>query len=174
MEKYILLIALLYGLHISNSVAEDAPRFDNGILTIPRVDTPEQIGQYQNVQFKLSAEGHWELLAATPAFQALIDDITIQILESFPVQIHVQVSGNLPTPCRELGPIHQRFSDNFFEIAIHVTQLQTFVACAQVLEPFQTTIPLDVYGLPQGRYQVRVNDKSANFELTADNLMNYD
>ena len=169
MEKYILLTILFYGLYICNSAAENAPRFENGILTIPRVDTPEQIGQYQNIQFKLSTEGQWKLIAANTGHQAQVDDITIQILESFPVQIHVQVSGNLPTPCHELGPIYQRFSDNAFEIAIYVTQLQTFVACAQVLEPFQTAIPLDVFGLPQGRYQVRVNDKLADFELATDN-----
>ncbi|MCB1984317.1 MAG: hypothetical protein H6936_16480 [Burkholderiales bacterium] len=169
MNNYITLAVLFWGLAISSSAAENAPRFENGILSIPRVDTPEQPGQYENARFSLAPDGRWDLLHAEAGRQAFIDEIEIQILESFPVQVHVSVSGNLPTPCHQLGPIHQRFADNRFEIAVHVTPLQTFAPCIQVLEPFQTTIPLDVYGLPKGSYEVIVNDKSASFELNVDN-----
>lgn len=168
-NNYITLIVLFWGLNISSVVAENAPRFENGILNMPRIDTPEQPGHYENARFRLAPDGRWDLLHAEAGQHAFIDDIEIQILESFPVQIHVRVSGNLPTPCYQLGPIHKRFADNRFEIAVNVTQQQTFAACIQVLEPFQTTIPLDVYGLPKGSYEVFVNNKSTSFELNIDN-----
>lgn len=170
MSKTITFIVLFLGLYIGGNVmAENAPYFENGILNIPRVDTSKQPGRYENAQFKLAPDGRWDLLHAEAGQQAFIDDIEVQIVDSFPVQVLVFVSGNLPTSCYQLGPIHKRFADNRFEIAVNVTPLQTFAPCIQVLEPFQTTIPLDVYGLPKGSYQVLVNDKSASFELNVDN-----
>lgn len=169
MGKYIKFVAFFWAVYLSGAVAEEAPVFDNGLLHIPRVDTPEQVGQYKNAQFRQAPDGRWDLIHVSEAQRAYIEEIEIRILESFPVQVHVQVSGNLPTPCNELGPIHQRFTDNRFEIAINVTPLQTFAPCIQVLEPFETTIPLDVYGLSAGRYEVVVNGKGASFELSVDN-----
>ena len=153
----------------SSALAEQAPNFDNGILNIPRVDIPDQVGKYQDAQFKLAPDGRWDLLHAREAQQAFVDKIELLLLESFPVQVHVQVSGNLPTPCHQLEPVNIRYTENRFEIAVNVIQLQTLIACIQVLEPFQVTIPLNVYGLPAGYYDVQVNDKAASFELTADN-----
>ena len=170
MYKFITFIVLFWGLTISSSVAENAPHFENGILTIPRVDTPEQPGQYENARFSQAPDGRWDLLHAEVGRQAFIDEIEIQILESFPIQVHVRVSGNLPTPCHQLGSIHKRFANYRFEISVNsMLLLKPFETCIQVLEPFQTTIPLDVYGLPKGSYEVIVNDKSTSFEVGIDN-----
>ena len=43
--------------------------------------------------------------------------------------------------------------------------LLTLVACIQVIQPFELTVPLDVTDLPNGRYTVDVNNK---FKLTFD------
>lgn len=169
MDRYIKLGVFFWVLYLNNAIAEEAPIFDSGLLSIPRVDTPERIGQYQNAQFKQAPDGRWDLIQVSEAQRAYIDVISIQILESFPVQVHIKVLGNLPTPCNELGPIYQSFDGNRFEIAINVAPLQTIAPCIQVLEPFEITIPLDVYGLPAGRYEVAVNGKMANFELSVDN-----
>ncbi|MCP5245878.1 MAG: hypothetical protein H6937_08005, partial [Burkholderiales bacterium] len=159
-----------WGFMVSSSVADNAPRFENGVLTIPRVDTPEQLGQYENARFSLAPDGRWDLLHAEVGRHAFIDEIEIQILESFPVQVLVRVSGNLPTPCHQLGPIHKRSVNNRLETSVnYVLQLNRFETCIQVLEPFEITIPLDVYGIPKGNYEVIVNDKSASFELEIDN-----
>lgn len=169
MLKYLRLQVIFFGLYISGAVADEAPSFQNNILKIPRVDTPEQVGKYQNAEFELAPDGRWDLLQASEAKQAYVDEIEIKVLESFPVQVHVLVSGNLPTPCYQLGPINKRYVDNRFEITVNTTLLHTLVACAQVLQPFQTTISLDVYGLPEGSYAVYVNDKSGSFVLNKDN-----
>lgn len=38
------------------------PIYKDGVLTIPRVDTAEQLGQYQDVSFRIQG-GTWQLLA---------------------------------------------------------------------------------------------------------------
>jgi inhibitor of cysteine peptidase len=43
--------------------------------------------------------------------------------------------------------------------------------CAQVLTPFEQTIPLDVAGLPAGRYRVVVNGVTAQFDTTKNSTM---
>ena len=45
------------------------------------------------------------------------------------------------------------------------TPLQTLVACAQVIDPYQATIPLDVTDLPAGSYLVNVNGMEIDFDL---------
>jgi hypothetical protein len=169
MNGYLKVLVVCCGLYISNTWAEDAPSFKNNILKIPRVDTSEQIGNYQNAEFKLAPDGRWDLLQVSEAERAFIDTIEIKILESFPVQVHVLVSGSLPTPCHHLGPINKRFADNRFDIAVTMTPPPPDTGCITVIEPFSITIPLDVYGLPKGSYQVYVNDKSGSFELSTDN-----
>ncbi|SFM52788.1 hypothetical protein [Nitrosomonas communis] len=169
MNGYLKVLVVSYGLYISNAWAEDAPSFKNNILKIPRVDTSEQVGKYQNSEFKLAPDGRWDLLHANEAQRAIIDAIEIKILESFPMQVHVLVSGFLPTPCYHLGPINKRYADNQFEIAVNMTPPPPDTGCITVLEPFAITIPLDVYGLPKGCYQIYVNDKSGSFELSTDN-----
>ncbi|MFI3137666.1 MAG: hypothetical protein QX197_12900 [Methylococcaceae bacterium] len=46
-----------------NSLAQDnpSPSYQEGVLTIPRVNTPEQVGHYSNVTLTLNKEGTWEL-----------------------------------------------------------------------------------------------------------------
>ncbi len=169
MNRYLMVLVVSWGLYFSSALAEDAPSFQNNILEIPRVDTPEQVGKYQNAEFKLAPDGRWDLLRASEAQQAFIDEIEVKILESFPIQIHVAVSGFLATPCHHLGPINKRYANNRFEIAVNMTPPQPDTACITVVEPFQITIPLDVYGLPAGTYQVSMNDKSGSFVLDKDN-----
>lgn len=170
MKGYLNVLVVIWGLYLGNASAEEAPGFHNNILKIPRVDTPEQVGKYQNAEFKLAPDGRWDLLQASEAQRALIEGIEIKIIESFPLQIHVVVSGLLPTPCHHPGPINKRFTDNRFEIAVNIIPPQAGTVCITVVEPFETTIPLDVYGLPAGSYQIFVNDKSESFVLNKDNL----
>jgi len=169
MKNNLNFIILLTFLIHNTALAEQAPSFDNGILSIPRVDTTGQVGRYQNAQFKLAPDGRWDLHHVRESQPAFVDSIEIQLLESFPVQVHIRISGYLPTPCYQLEPVNIRFIENRFEIAVHVLPLQTLDACVQVLEPFQMTIPLDAYGLSAGHYDVQVNDQTDNFELSIDN-----
>jgi putative hemolysin len=102
--------------------------------------------------------------------RAQIDAVTVQILESFPVQVEVLVRGNLPDDCTEVGRVDQRFDpdENIFWIEI-ATVRTTEDVCAQALVPFEKTVALDVYGLPAGTYTVDVNGTRETFTLEVDN-----
>jgi len=100
---------------------------------------------------------------------ALVDEIEILILESFPVQINVIASGNLPDPCTEISEVLQEKEGNAFFITIKTYRSPGF--CIQVLAPFEEIIPLEVYGLPAGTYTVDVNGVQTTFDLEVDNII---
>ncbi|HLA08910.1 MAG TPA: hypothetical protein VJ022_15820, partial [Anaerolineales bacterium] len=78
------------------------------------------------------------------------------VRESFPVQIALVLSGELPTPCHQLR-VNVDPPDN--ENKIHVEVYSVFdpnVTCIQVLKPFQESVPLGSF--PTGHYTVWVND----------------
>jgi len=100
---------------------------------------------------------------------ASVDEIDIFILESFPVQVQVIASGNLPDPCTEIFEVLQEREGDTFFITIKTYRSPGF--CIQVLAPFEEIIPLEVYGLPAGTYTVDVNGVQATFDLEVDNIL---
>ena len=102
--------------------------------------------------------------------RAQIDEVTIQILESFPVQVEVLIKGALPDSCTEIEGLDQRFDaeERTFWIEIETVRT-TDESCAQVLVPFEETVALDVYGLPAGTYAVDVDGTEETFKLAVDN-----
>ena len=111
--------------------------------------------------------------AATRADQpelAQVDEVTIQILESFPVQVEVLIRGSLPDACTEIDQVSQRFDANDNTFRVQVTMVRTTDdPCAQVLVPFEQTVALDVYGLSADTYIVDVNKVRETFTLQVDN-----
>jgi len=100
---------------------------------------------------------------------APVEEIEIVILESFPVQINVIARGNLPDPCTEISEVLQEREGNTFFVTIKTYRYPGF--CIQVLAPFEEIIPLDVYGLPAGIYNVDVNGVQGTFDLEVDNII---
>ena len=84
-----------------------------------------------------------------------LDEADILVLESFPVQIVLHLTGQLPTPCHQLradlqGPDEQ----NRIEIEVF-SLVDPGVMCAQVVEDFDRRINLGSF--PGGTYTVWVN-----------------
>lgn len=155
---------------VNIAVAGNYTIFANEILSIPVVNTNNQIGKYEHVQFKLAKDGRWDLVGFDEPKQAAVETIKINLLESFPVQVHVDVAGNLPNGCYGLGETHVVTENNQFLIVLNMIELETLIACTQALVPFKITVPLDVYGLHSAIYQVNVNGITGSFELSADNI----
>ena len=64
----------------------------------------------------------------------------VRIMESFPVQIMLDVTGEKPTPCHE---IFWTVEDDGEVIAIEMlSQVAAEQSCAQVIEPFTIAVPL--------------------------------
>lgn len=168
------------GFYFSNALAEDtssfpriedAPTIQRNILKIPRIDTLDQVGKYQNAEFKLAGDGRWDLLQVSESHQAYVNEIKTEVLQSDSVQVHVLVSGDLPSSCYRIESINKRYADELFEISVNVgltPDAKKGIVCPQVLQPFDIVVPLDVYGLSAGTYKVYLNGKAESFILDKD------
>ena len=84
-----------------------------------------------------------------------LDSTELLILESFPIQINLFLSGNLPTPCNHLRvSVQEPDTENRIYVDIYSVS-DPNAMCIQVLEPFDTTISLGSF--PTGHYAVYVN-----------------
>lgn len=103
---------------------------------------------------------------------AVVDDIEIFIMESFPLQVSVNATGYLPDGCTFIDEdnIEVTRDGNTFNVALK-TKRPADLMCTQALEPFEVNIPLDVYGLEAGVYTVNVNGVTDTFEFTMDNVI---
>lgn len=102
--------------------------------------------------------------------RATVEEIEVQILESFPVQVQVVARGYLADGCTEIDEIIQEKQDNTFSVTI-TTIRPADAQCTQAIVPFEEVIPLDVLGLQAGTYTVTVNGVSGTFELAEDNVL---
>ncbi|MDD2761820.1 MAG: hypothetical protein PHH11_16205, partial [Methylomonas sp.] len=157
---------------------ESYPTYQNGTLTIPRIDTPDQPGNFLNAIFKHNEQGIWELLSFKTANQyplekAPITEAKLIITDSFPVQVFLNIKGWVGG-CLSLGDIHQRLVNNRFEITAHAQYpdlpIGTY-ACTANVTAFDKHIPLSVYDLAAGNYEYSINggDYVGSFTLTKDN-----
>ena len=86
---------------------------------------------------------------------AYIDSMAILVEESFPPQYQLQINGSLPTPCHGLRVV---VDEPTMDSEINVQVYSLFDpgrVCAQVLEPFEASVPLGSY--VRGSYAVFVN-----------------
>ena len=100
---------------------------------------------------------------------ATVDSVQILMLESFPVQVNVQVRGELPNGCTEINDIITQTDDTQFNVALTTVQ-QPDTVCTQAVVPFEEMVPLDVDGLEAGTYTVTVNGVQGSFTLDVDNF----
>ncbi len=93
----------------------------------------------------------------------LIEDVSVSLLESFPVQVHISVKGILNDGCTELNNITQKREGN--TIYVHITTKRPKDAiCIQVIKPFEENIALKG-GFPPGKYKLIVNNFEKVFEV---------
>ncbi len=102
--------------------------------------------------------------------RAFVESVDVMLLESFPLQVRVGVAGQLSDPCTTLGEPRVRRDGDTFRVELPTTRDPAKV-CAQVLVPFETTVPLDVHGLPKGTYTVDVEGTTASFTFDRDNAL---
>ena len=92
-----------------------------------------------------------------------VTDISVQILESFPLQVHLRVSGYLSDSCTEINEITQRRDDG--TIYVHITTKRPRdLFCLQVIADITVNVPIEGGFLP-GRYKAIVNDVEKDFVI---------
>jgi hypothetical protein len=91
--------------------------------------------------------------------QVFIQEKGLLIRESYPPQISLTLSGELPTPCHQLRiQVNDPDENNKIDVEAY-SVVNSDMMCTQVLEPFQASIDLGTF--PSGRYSVWVNGELA-------------
>lgn len=151
--------------------------YRDGVLTLPRVDTPEQVGQYQDASFSLQADGSWKLnglrsIGNSGVSKIPVDSIELVKVEGFPVGAYLRVTAwGWPCGIEGRARILQRQVGAHFDVTISAPVLvsdETY-ACPAVVQRVRMTVPLQVYGLAAGAYTYDVNGVTGGFSLAADN-----
>lgn len=103
---------------------------------------------------------------------AIVEDVEIMILESFPVQARAVASGYLPDGCTKIDEANTTIerNGNVFNVSIRTIRPRDAI-CTEAIVPFEQTVNLDVYGLDKGTYTVNVNGIEKTFELQTDNII---
>lgn len=97
---------------------------------------------------------------------AVVERLDVRILESFPVQVHVVLTGYLPDGCTTINATEAVQEGTTFRIRLTTTRPADAI-CTQAITPFEETVALDVAGLAAGTYQVAANDLAVGFDLPA-------
>ena len=170
-------------LHSTTAFSADQPGYRDGVLTIPRVDTPEKVGQYQDVTFQSATDGTWRLTAGqiveTPKLVRVhIDQTKVIKSDTFPVSVHLRVRGQQGCGYEGAGRIHQRINGTNFDVGVSVIRSDDaangLVTCAALVKTIRMTVPLEVYGLSAGTYTYNVNGITGSFTLDSDNKFSDD
>jgi inhibitor of cysteine peptidase len=101
--------------------------------------------------------------------EAVVGNIDIAILESFPVQVMVTAEGDLPDGCTTISHAEQSIDGNTITVKLY-TARPAEMLCTMALVPYIHNISLDVVGLTAGDYTVDVNGATGAFNLAVDNI----
>ncbi len=103
---------------------------------------------------------------------AKVENIQVQIMESFPVQVQVVAQGYLSDGCEKIKQSTSSRAGNLF--TVEITTNSVGEVCTEAEEPFTENVTLDVNGLKAGAYTVDVNDIKDKFKLDIDNVLRLD
>jgi inhibitor of cysteine peptidase len=176
MKRFTASTALVMILILTACAADPIPQTEPGVVEpateAPQIDPPVATADpNQGVTSDDPTPGPTPTIAGNMAASVLyIDGIDILIMESFPVQIMAVVRGNFADGCTSIGSITSTRTDNVFKVVI-VAVRPLDKMCTDALVPFEQAIPLEVYGLPKGKYIVDINGSTAEFELSSDNSL---
>ncbi len=112
----------------SSTLGSDEPVDSGGDEPISEPLPP---GQVPNPRPPIDGSTHGEVW---------ITSTDLLIMESFPIQVSLQVEGEKPTPCHEIFWTAEDTGEAI-EITM-ISQVNSDQACTQVIEPFMISVPL--------------------------------
>ncbi len=162
----VLVTGLLVGVLQSANAQADGVLYLDNELTINDAIVMEgdKTRYYQQVRLAMEPNGDFRVVDAVEKQLAYVEELSVAVIETNPVEVELGIAGYKSTPCVELNTAVTRKGNTFF-VVIGETPLQTLVACIQVTDPFEITLPLDVKGLSAGEYLVVVNGDEIDFTL---------
>jgi len=164
--SFLLSVASLFLLFLENGLAQTA-LYKEGILTIPHaaVMKTDGVDYFADVILQADNSGGFALVAADSRSLVDVESIAVVVMESLPVQVSVVVTGNKSVPCTKLLEPAVFVESSSFTIALAESKLGIAETCIAVIDPFETSIMLDISGLAPGSYSVSVNGVAGEFTL---------
>lgn len=101
--------------------------------------------------------------AAGHSFPAQIESVSVEVAESFPVQVFVRMQGTLGDGCTSLGEITQRREGNTIEVSVPAIHSGAEV-CTMQLQLINERLPLEGPFEP-GDYTLIVNGVETSFSV---------
>ncbi len=91
---------------------------------------------------------------------AYVEETELRIMESYPIQVALDVEGNLPTPCHTFDhEVEVNEAEGRIDVQVFSRPpADDDLACAQVLEPFDENIRLGSF--EGGSFEVYVNGEA--------------
>lgn len=96
--------------------------------------------------------------------EATANSMSVEVRESYPVQVVATVRGHLADGCVYIDTFRQSRQGNSF--LIEYTTGRNPGMCTQALTPFEFTVTLDTAGLATGNYFVATDKVQASFVLS--------
>lgn len=175
------LINLLAGfglfLTVQSSFADDEPLYENGVLTIPSVDSVSGAGSLQDVVIQFTDQGELRLVSFRESIaMRQLSGVELVQTETFPVQVFLKVSGGLSSGCSRVGQVRRKTVGNRIDVIVYFANDEAFfnpeILCPAVFTYFTEVVELPVYGLAEGEYEYSVNGEfSGSFSLAKDNSL---
>lgn len=157
------------------AMASDIPTYEDGVLTIPRVDSASDLDKYQDVVLEYRETGQWELTSYTSTerrvFTATVDSISVIKTSETPIQVFLKVNGGFSSGCSDLDEHQQAYNNNHFNVVIQTIKYPDGTLCTAAQTPIETFVDLDVYSLDAGTYTYNVNGSTGTFTLDQDNVI---
>ena len=92
-----------------------------------------------------------------------VDAVQVIVLESYPMQLVLNVSGMWRDGCRNQVFTEQRRDGN--TVTVHIYQMHNpMMMCPTVIEPYQQSVSLEG-GFENGHYVIQVNDYVTELDL---------
>jgi len=122
---------------------------------------PNLVAPVDQIPYEISVQHEYSPVAGDATLDqgnVFISTSEIVLLESFPVQVKLVLSGDLPTPCNHLRVVvSPPDANNEIQVAVY-SVIDPETMCTQVLAPFDATIPIGNF--TSGSYRVMVNGEA--------------
>lgn len=166
-------VGMVLGVLLSAQLSGAQPAiYRDNALSIPAGALIREDGStfyFADIVLEKDGEGNFHVAQANARSLVAVDLVEVQMTGDFPVEVSLLVEGTKSVPCVELEPAAVSREGHEFTVVLAETKLGPDESCITVIDPFDTTIPLDVEGLEAGEYTVNVNGVEVSFTLDADN-----
>jgi hypothetical protein len=152
-------------------VSAEPAVFSQGKLTIPEGAAITKKGKayFTDITLAQNDQGDFIITGANAKPLVSEENVEVLIMESFPLQVSLSISGFLSVPCVELLSPAVSYTDGLFQVVLAESTMGPAETCIAMIEPFEISVPLEVAGLPAGIYGVDVNGLQEEFTFAMDN-----